>query len=183
MAAIDLTYLKKRAQMSDVFSDEKTLAALGKIIPPNLAVLADDAASDDGAFERVVPNKLFRNWIDLIPETARGFMRFNYTDGADKNPLPYIKSAMSKNAFENFQSLVLKDPNESDLFLMRMLLWYFAVLKRPVGLDFGNYEMNAIFNSLPIDISLKKIKIDAPASFADFYRQIMFAKWGLENAG
>jgi hypothetical protein len=89
---------------------------------------------------------------------------------------------MTKPAWESLRSFVSKDPTDPDLFPMRHLIWRFAVLGRPVGLDFGRYEMNMIFNSLPVDISRSKVKIETP-TFACFYRQIRFAEWGLANAG
>ncbi|MDR3208639.1 MAG: hypothetical protein LBT45_02200 [Rickettsiales bacterium] len=178
--AIDLTYLKKRAEMLQDFYDAKVQGALAKINPPALSL--DCPAAEGAGYECVVRNKLLRNWIDLIPESERGFVRFVYEDGGDSDVGKYIRAAMTAPAWKSFQSLVARTPRDSDLFLMRYLIWHGPVLGRPVGLDFGNYEMNVIFNSLPIDVSKNKSRVETP-SFVDFYRQIRFAEWGLENVG
>jgi hypothetical protein len=177
---IDLTYLKKRSGLIQDFCDEKVQGALAKIIPPAIEPACGDVEA--AGYECVVRNKSFRNWIDLIPENERGFIRLVYSDEADGCVEKYIRAAMTKPAWKNFCSFVSKDANDSDLFLMRYLIWHGAVLGRPVGIDFGNYEMNQIFNDLPVDVSKEKIRVKAP-SFADFYRQIRFADWGLRNAG
>lgn len=179
--AFDLKYLKKRAEMTRDFYDDKVLAALLKIVPPCI-VLPDAGVPDNNVFECEIPNKMIRNWIDLIPESDRGFIRFTYVDGGDMEIEKYIKLAMTTLAWKNFQSLASKDAGDSDLFLMRWIIWHGIVLREPVGVDFGNYEMNMIFGALPIDIANNKIKMDAP-SFSDFYRQIAFVRWGLKNAG
>jgi len=77
--------------------------------------------------------------------------------------------------------LISKDPVDSDLFLMRWVIWRGLVLDRPVGINFGRYEMNQIFNSLPMDIATEKMKMETP-SFVDFYRAIKYAEWSLNNA-
>jgi hypothetical protein len=177
---IDLTYLKKRAEMTRDFNDEKVRGALSKIIPPAIEIDCGDVG--ENGYECLVHNKSFRNWIDLIPESDRSFIRFEYVGGDDSCVEKYIKAAMIKSSWKNFCSFVSKDASDSDLFLTRHLIWHGLVLGQPVGIDFSNYEMNAIFNELPIDISKNKVKIDAP-SFADFYRWIRFAEWGLRNAG
>ncbi|MDR2770071.1 MAG: hypothetical protein LBB08_01315 [Rickettsiales bacterium] len=182
--AIDLAYLKKRAEFLEMnlsgFDDEKVRAALGKINPPTIAPGA--APAENSGFECVVKNKALRNWLDLVPETDRGFMRFIYEEGTDRIE-KYLPLAMTGPAFEKFRSHVAHDnPSEEDLFLMRRLIWDHSVLGRPVGVDFGIYEMNMIFNSLPVDVARSKMTLKAP-SFADFYRMIKFAEWGLANAG
>ncbi|MDR2268705.1 MAG: hypothetical protein LBD94_00800 [Rickettsiales bacterium] len=176
---IDLTYLKKRAEMTRDFNDEKVCAAFAKIIPPRISI-ADIEVPENNGFECVVSNKMFRNWIDLIPESDRGFVRFIYADGNDRNVEKYLKLAMTTPAFKTFQSFVSKDWKDSDLFLMRYLLWRGVVLKSPVGIDFGNYEMNMILSSLPIDISKDKVRFE-DCSFVDFYRMFKCAEWGLNN--
>lgn len=174
MARIDLNYLKKRAHMTDDFCDEKVKSALAKIIPEPID---SDSDVDFGGLDIIVPNKLFRNWIDLIPENMRGFVRFEYRDGGRALKVEdYIKIAMTKPAYKTFQSFVSKDMDDGDLYLSRYLVWHSVVLKRPVGFDFGKYEMNMIFNSLPIDISKDKVKFEVNLSFAEFYRQIKFAE-------
>ena len=181
--AIDRTtmsYLKKRSEMTADFSDVKVQAALVKIVPPPID-MPDVAAAEPDGFDCIVPNKMFRNWIDLIPEKDRGFVRFVYVGGNGGDLERYLKTAMTAPAFETFRSLVSKDADGGDLFLMRYLIWHFAVLRRAVGFDFGNYEMNAIFNGLPMDVSGNKIKFGRDVLFADFYRMIWFAKWGLNN--
>ena len=178
MTAIDLKYLKKRAEMTRDFNDEKVQAALSKIIPPKLYI-AESFDLENNGYECVIPNKLFRNWIDLIPEQDRGFFRFTYSGGDEAALEKYLGLAMTKPAFKTFQSLVSKDAGDSDLFLMRWLIWHFAILGQPVGFDFGSYEMNVIFGSLPVDISKDKIKFGRELSLVDFYRQIKFAEWGI----
>ena len=180
MAKTDITYLKKRSEMTKDFYDNKVQAMLAKIIPPQISIPEIDTPKHSG-FDCVVPNKFLRNWIDLIPENYCNFMRFIYEEGHETDELRYIKIAMTKPSWKRFQSLIIKELKESDLFLMRWVIWHSIILKTPVGIDFGKYEMNLIFNSLPINISNKKFKIEAP-SFSDFYRQIMFVKWGLEDA-
>jgi hypothetical protein len=181
--AIDLTYLKKRAEMvgdaPDGFYDDKVQAALAKIIPPEI-IVAD--AADFSGFEYPVKNKTFKNWVDIIPEGDRGFVRFEYGAGDDDALEKILGIAMTKTAFKSFRSAVSKDADDSDLFLMRYLIWFSIVLGQPVGFDFGSYEMNMIFNSLPVDISKNKIKVVRDISFVEFYRMFKFAKWGLENA-
>jgi len=177
----DMTYLKKRAALVQDFRDDKVQAALGKIIPPAIEIEAWDFAAE--GLDYVVKNKIMRNWIDLIPETARGFVRFVYEDGEDDDILKYIRAAMTAPAWEDFRRAASGPPADSDLFLMRFLIWHGAVLKRPVGFDFGNFEMNAIFASLPVDVAKDKIKIERAPSLPEFYRWFWFAKWGLDNAG
>ena len=177
-----ISYLKKRAEMTADFSDAKVQGALTKIVAPQIDLSKTDAAETDG-FDCVVPNKMFRNWIDLIPDADRGFVRFVYADGNGTGLDRYVRTAMTEPAFETFRSLVSKDADDGDMFLMRWLIWHFCVLKRAVGFDFGNYEMNAIFNALPLDISRDKTKFGREVSFAGFYRMISFAKWGLGNYG
>jgi len=181
----DLTYLKKRAALTLNFYDDKVQAALMKIIPPKITADEIEAATegDFAGFDCVVKNKMIRNWIDLVPENARGFVRFIYEDGDDDNILKYIRLAMAKPAWDDFCAAAIMPPSDSDLFLMRWTLWHGAVLKQPVGFDFGNFEMNAIFGALPIDIAKDKVKIERPPTISEFYREIRFAKWGLENAG
>jgi uncharacterized protein YehS (DUF1456 family) len=176
-----LSYLKKRAEMTADFADEKVQSALSKISVKKIDFSKTDSAPLEG-FDCVVSNKMFRNWLDLIPEKDRSFVRFVYEDGKDKSPEKYIRTAMTAPAFGNFQSEVSNDASEDDLFLMRRLIWDAVVLKRPVGFDFDNYEMNAIFNALPLDISKNKIKFGRKISFVEFYRMIWFAKQGLEIA-
>ncbi|MDR1071635.1 MAG: hypothetical protein LBL21_03265 [Rickettsiales bacterium] len=176
----DLKYLKKRAGMTGDFDDTKVQSALAKIIPPAVSMDFDEA--ENNGYDCVVRNKLLRTWIDLIPESERGFMGFVYEDGDDTDAAKYIKAAMTKPAWESLRSFVSKDPEDSDLFPMRYLIWHAAVLGRPVGLDFGSYEMNMIFNSLPVDISRNKTRIETP-TFAGFYRQFRFAEWGIKNVG
>jgi hypothetical protein len=181
MAAADLAYLKKRAEFlagaPDSFGDEKVRAALAKIAPPRIRI--DCAPAENNGFECVVHNKLFRNWIDLIPESDRGFIGFSYSDGNDADIDKYLRAAMTMPAWEKFRSAVSADAGDSDMFAARWLVWHSAVLGRPVGFDFGNYEMNAIFNSLPVDISKNKMKFGRELSFAGFYRTIKFAEWCL----
>lgn len=171
----DLTYLKKRAEFTRDFNDEKVQNALSKMIPPKIQFAFD--AECEGV-DCVVPNKIFRNWVDLIPENERSFIRFIYVDGDEVSPEKYLSFAMTKHAFKKFSSLIYEDANERELFLVHKLIWHSVILKEPIGFDFGKYEMNAIFNSLPITISHKKEKIDTP-SFSEFYRMIKFAEWGL----
>ena len=173
-----ISYLKKRAEMTTDFDDVKVQSALLKIIPPAIDFSGVKAAEIDG-FDCTVPNKMFRNWIDLIPENDRGFIRFVYADGADANVEKYLAAAMTSPAFLKFRPLASAPANDDDLFLMRHLIWYSVVLRRPVGFDFGVYEMNAIFGALPVDISKNKTKFGRKISFVDFYRMIWFAKWGL----
>jgi hypothetical protein len=180
---VDLTYLKKRAAMlgdaKGSFGDDKVQTALAKIIPPPIVPAA--AVPENNGYECVVPNKLIRNWIDLIPEDWKSFIRFIYVEGDDYEIEKYIRLAMTDIAWKSFQSYISKDQSDSDLFLMRHLIWHSAVLGRPVGIDFGVYEMNMIFANLPIDVSKDKIKAER-IPFADFYKQIKYAEWGLQNA-
>lgn len=180
MAKIDITYLKKRSEMTKDFYDPKVRDALSKIIPPQIPILEIDTPKNNG-FDCIVPNKFIRNWIDLIPESDRDFMQFIYEEGQEIDEIKYIKIAMTKPAWKTFQSLILNELKDSELFLMRWVIWNSSILKSPVGIDFGRYEMNMIFDSLPIDISCKKLKVETP-SFSDFYRQIMFVKWGIKYA-
>ena len=181
MGKIDLVYLKKRSAMTTEFDDAKVSAALAKITPPPVDI-SNIAAAKVENFDCIVPNKAFRNWIDLIPESDRGFVRFIYTDGDEKDVLKYMQAAMTKPAFADFLVKISMPATEDDLFLMRWLIWHGVVLKRPVGFDFGNYEMNSIFNSLPLDVSKDKIKFDRGPTFSDFYKMIAFAEWGCQNA-
>jgi hypothetical protein len=174
---LDFTYLKKRAQMTDDFDDAKVQAALAKLAPPPLAAEAGPA---DG-YECVVGNKLLRNWVDLVPEGWRGFMSFSYEDGDDAGIDKYLCAAMTGPAWKSFQSAVSREPDGEDLFLSRWLVWYSAVLRRPVGIDFGVYEMNQIFNALPVDVAARKTRMAAP-DFAGFYRAVMHALWSLADA-
>jgi len=176
---MDLTYLKKRAEMTQDFYDGKVQTALQKIAPEPITL--DDADADIGnGYECVVPNKLFRNWIDLIPESDRSFVRFIYQDGAAASLEKYIKAAMTAIAWKNLKAAVSEAQSESDLFLMRLIIWHCLVLKAPLGVDFGNYEMNQIFNALPIDVAHDRIKVERP-SFADFYKQIKYAQMAVRD--
>ena len=172
-----IAYLKKRAEMTTDFDDEKVVSALSKIVVPNPDFSKTEAADCDG-FDCIVPNKMFRNWIDLIHEGDRGYVRFVYADGDGGRVEKYLKTAMTEFAFANFTARV-SEPTDDDLFLMRWLIWHSVVLKRAVGFDFGNYEMNAIFNSLPLDISKDRKKFDRAVDFAEFYKMIWFAEKGL----
>jgi hypothetical protein len=173
-----IAYLKKRAEMTADFNDEKVAAALSKIVVPDPDFSKTGAAGCDG-FDCIVPNKMFRNWIDLIPERDRGYVRFVYTDGGGGRVEKYLKTAMTEFAFANFKARVSEPANDGDLFLMRWLIWHAVVLKQAVGFDFGNYEMNAIFNSLPLDISKDRKKFGRRVDFAEFYKMIWFAEKGL----
>jgi hypothetical protein len=179
MAKIDTTYLKKRAEMTRDFYDEKVQAALCKIIPPNI-IVADADRPRRNEYEIVVKNKVLRNWIDLISDKDRSFVRFVYEDGDESDINKYIEFAFIGPVWKAFKTEVSKDPSDKDLLLMRLIIWNSFILKNPIGVDFGKYEMNTLYNNLPIDISKNKIKLETP-SFVDFYRQIMFAKWGIEN--
>jgi len=180
---VDLTYLKKRAALTTDFYDDKVQAAILKIIPPAITAdeIEDAAGMENTGFDCVVKNKMIRNWIDLIPESARGFVRFAYEEGNDDNILKYMRIAMTKPAWDDFCVCAAGAATGEDLFLMRWTLWHSVVLKQPVGFDFGNFEMNAIFNSLPMNVAKDKIPTGQKPTFAEFYRRIRFAKWGLEN--
>lgn len=180
--AIDLTYLKKRAELlkdtSDSFNDEKIQLALSKIEFPKI-VLSNEV-SDNNGFEAIVHNKLFRNWIDLIPDSDKGFIKFIYIDGNDNNIDKYIRLSMIKPAYFKFENEI-NIVNENDFYLAKYILWQFIILKKPIGINFANFEMNQIFNNLDIDISKDKIDFDRELSFSDFYKQIYFAKWALKD--
>ncbi|MDR1027551.1 MAG: hypothetical protein LBL46_04010 [Rickettsiales bacterium] len=176
--AIDLTYLKKRAEMTTDIADEKVRAALSKIVAPRIEVPALPAPEGTD----FAAAKLMRNWIDLIPADRRGWMSIRYEDGGCADTEMCLRAAMTAPAYESFRSFVCKDPNENDMEPAHIALWRAFVLKEPVGMDFGNYEMNNIWNALPVDISHKKIKMDAP-DFNDFYAMIKCAEWVIENAG
>jgi len=174
-----LIYLKKRAAMTKDIGDEKVQSALGKIRPPKITV-SNVLDLQVSGFDVTVSNKMMRWWIDLVPEYDRSFMRFIYTDGDDDDVLKYLKSAMSKSAWNEFYSLISKDQTDEDMILMRHILWNYMVLGCPIGLDFKNFEMNQILSVLPIDIACVKNSIVAP-SLAGFYKMIYYAKWVLEN--
>jgi len=173
----DLTYLKKRAALVDDINDDKVQNALAKITVPKI-VIPDVKAAKVTDFDCVVKNKMMRPWLDLVPEGDRGFIRFIYVDGEDEDILKYLKTAMTKFAWNNFCSLVSKDPKDSDLSLMRFVVWNYMAKNRPVGIDFKNFEMNQIVNNLPMDIAQGKTIFETPA-LPEFYKMIYYAKWSL----
>lgn len=180
--ALDLTYLKKRAALVDDIKDDKVQNALRKIMPKKIDVPDVSMIETGDYYDAVVKNKMMRHWIDLVTEKDRGFIRFVYVDGNDNDILKYIKTAMTKSAWKNFSSLISKDPTDSDLSLMRYVIWNYIIKDHPVGVDFGNFEMNQIVNALPMDIAKDKAVFDAK-SLPDFYKMIYYAKWILNYAG
>ena len=176
--ALDLTYLKKRAEMTRDMADEKVRAALLKIVAPKIELGYPGAP--DGIY--FTASKFMRNWIDLIPDDRRGFVSIKYEDGGCDNIEESMRAATAAPMWKSFRSFVSKDQSDSDMEPMRILIWKYLVIKEPLGFDFGNYEMNNIFNALPIDIAAKKIKIETPDPFV-FYKMMKNAIWAVENAG
>lgn len=191
--SLDLKYLKKRAELIQDFYDDKVQTALLKIAPKPIA-MPEIAPAVVAGFDCAVPDKSLRYWIDLVPESDRGYYRFIYQDAKNEKTkndsildsrlsfleLRYLQAAMTKPAWNSFCSLVSKDASDSDLFLMRYVIWQYRVLKRPVGIDFCNFEMNQIISQLPMDIAHIKIKAVSPPDLASFYKMVYFAKWGLD---
>ena len=177
--ALDLTYLKKRAALVDDIMDDKVQSALIKIQPPKLEISNLSAPKIEG-FDCIVKNKMMRFWIDLVPEKDRSFIRFIYIDGNDGDILKYLKTAMIKSAWNDFKAAVSKDQTDLDFNLMRYVVWNYMARGRPVGAEFGNFEMNQIVNALPMDVAKDKTIFDAP-SLADFYKMIYYTKWALDG--